>query len=83
MPDFWQDRIRQWREEAVEEGRRQGERDVLVRLAGQRFGASARQCFADALGGYPTRETLTETGDLIFACETAEEFIRQLDRKCH
>lgn len=79
MPDFWQNRARQWREEAVEEGRREGreegERDALVRLAERRFGGSAGRHLADALGGRPSRETLAETGDLIFNCETTEEFV--------
>ena len=83
MPSFWEDRVRQWREDAIQEGRQEGERDVLVRWAEQRFGGSARQRLADALDGHPTRELLTETSDLILTCETTEEFIRRLDRKRH
>ena len=74
MPSFWEDRVRQWREDAIQEG----ERDALVRLAGRRFGGSASRRLADALDGHPTRELLTETGDLILTCETTEEFIRRL-----
>lgn len=56
------------------EGREEGERDALVRLAERRFGWRAGERFADALSDHPDRETLTRMGNLIFTSDPTEDF---------
>ena len=78
MVQLYEDRGLRWREEWREEGVRTGQRDLLIAMAGQRFGAAARERLVDALDGNPSAKKLAETGRLILACESAEEFIRRL-----
>ena len=72
MVQLYEDRGLRWREEWREEG----QRDLLIAQAGQRFGAAAGERLAEALDGHPTAETLSMAGNLIIACETSEEFFR-------
>ena len=65
------------REEGIQVGRRE-QRDLLVAMAVRRFGPPAGRRLADALDGRPSADVLSETGDLILACETAEEFVDRL-----
>lgn len=67
----------EWRDEGRQEGRPQGERDALVRLAERRFGWRATQFLADLLGDHPRRDALTRMGEVIFACDTANDFMRE------
>ena len=60
------------------EGTVMGQRDVLVSLAERRFGSAAGQRLADALDGRPSAALLTEAGDLILGCDSAEEFVSRL-----
>ena len=76
MVQLYEDRGLRWREEWREEG----QRDLLIAQAGQRFGAAAGERLAEALDGHPTAETLSMAGNLIIACETSEEFFRRLAR---
>ncbi|MDE0692420.1 MAG: hypothetical protein OXI55_09295 [Gammaproteobacteria bacterium] len=78
MVQLYEDRGLRWREEWREEGVRMGQRDLLIAMAGQRFGAAAGERLADALDDQPNPETLSMVGNLIVACETSEEFFRRL-----
>ena len=87
MTYLFKDKIEAFREEAREEGRdevwaeaRREQRDLLVALATRRFGAPAGGRLADALDGRPSADMLSETGDLILVCRTADEFVDRLPR---
>ena len=89
MTYLFKDKIDAFREEARAEGREEGreegiqaarreQRDFLVALAVRRFGAPAGRRLADALDDRSSADVLSETGDLILACETAAEFVGRL-----
>ena len=85
MTYLFKDKIDAFREEARAEGREEGiqvarreQRDLLVAMAIRRFGAAAGRRLADALDDRPSADVLSETGDLILACETAAEFVDRL-----
>ena len=78
MVQLYEDRGLRWREEWREEGVRTGQRDLLIAMAGQRFGTVARERLVEALDGNPSAKKLEETGGLILACESSDEFIRRL-----
>ncbi len=85
MTYLFKDKIDAFREEARAEGREEGiqvarreQRDLLVAMAARRFGTPAGRRLADALEGRPSADVLSETGDLILACETAAEFVDRL-----
>ena len=76
------DRAQQWQAEWLNEGRlagrEEGQRAMLERLAERRFGADAAGRLSAALNGAPGGARLTELGDLVIGCGTAEEFIERL-----
>ena len=89
MTYLFKDKIDAFREEARAEGREEGreegiqvarreQRDLLVAMAFRRFGAPAGRRLADVLDDRPSADVLSETGDLILACETAAEFVDRL-----
>ena len=47
-------------------------------MAVRRFGPPAGRRLADALDDRPSADVLSETGELILACETAAEFVDRL-----
>ena len=66
------------REEGRRAGREEGQRAMLERLAEGRFGVDAARRLSAALNGAPGGARLTELGDLVIGCGTAEEFIERL-----
>ena len=85
MPQLHVERGLRWREEWREEGRAEGwaegvatVRNILVGMAEDRFGEHAAQRLAVVLEGRPSPETFTTVRKLMFACDTAEEFIERL-----
>lgn len=66
------------REEGREEGVVTGQRDLLVTMAEQRFGAAAGRRLAKALNDHPTAGQLSTTSALILACDTEEDFVKRL-----
>ena len=82
MTYLFKDKIDAFREEARAEGREEGiqvgRREQLVAMAARRFGTPAGRRLADALDDRPSADVLSETGELILACETAAEFVDRL-----
>lgn len=83
MADFFEVRIREWRDEALAEGRtaglEEGQRRTLELLAADRFGPEAARRLSDTLNGTPSSDRVVELGNLIFRSQTAEEFVSGLD----
>ncbi len=69
--------ITEWRQAALAEGLREGERMLLRRLATRRFGAPAGDALGALLAGEQDAERLAELGDLVFDCESGEELLRR------
>ena len=83
-PTMLAERVTQWRQEALDEGRRQGvsegmshERTLLRRLAARRFGVAAGDALAGLLANEEDVERLAEVGDLVVDCASAEELLRR------
>ena len=80
-PTMLAERITQWRQEALDEGMRQGvfegERTLLRRLAAGRFGVATGNALATLLASQEDVERLAEVGDLVVACTSAEELLRR------
>ena len=71
------ERMTQWRQEALDEGRRQGVSHELQRLAARRFGVAAGEALAGLLANVEDVERLAEVGDLVVDCASAEELLRR------
>ena len=75
------ERVTQWRQEALEEGRRQGLSEgvsnELQRQAARRFGVAAGDALAGLLANVEDVERLAEVGDLVVDCASAEELLRR------
>ena len=80
-PTMLAERITQWRQEALDEGRRQGmsegERTLLRRQATGRFGVATGNALAALLANEEDVERLAEVGDLVVDCASAEELLRR------
>jgi len=83
-PTMLAERVTQWRQEALDEGRRQGvsegmshERALLRRLAARRFGVAAGDALAALLANEDDVERLAEVGDLVVDCPSGEELLRR------
>ena len=78
------ERVTQWRQEALDEGRRQGvsegvshERTLLRRQAARRFGVATGDALAGLLANVEDVDRLAEVGDLVVDCASAEELLRR------
>ena len=80
-PTMLAERMTQWRQEALDEGRRQGmsegERVLLRRQAAERFGVAAGDALAVLLANEEDVERLAQVGDLVVGCASAEELLRR------
>ena len=87
-PRMLAETVTQWRQEALDEGRRRGiaegmsegmshERALLRRLAVRRFGVPAGAALAALLANEEEAERLAEVGDLVVDCTSAEELLRR------
>lgn len=69
------DRMRKWREEDVERGRVEGERELVRRLVSRRFGPTTADRLVPVLDPLSDRERIVAVADAVLECRTAEEFI--------
>ena len=76
-PTMLAERMTQWRQEALDEGRRQGVSHELQRLAARRFGVATGDALAGLLANVEDVEQLAEVGDLVVDCASAEELLRR------
>ncbi len=80
-PTMLAETVTQWRQEALDEGRRQGmfegERVLLRRQAAGRFGVAAGDALAALLANEEDVERLAQVGDLVVGCASAEELLRR------
>ncbi len=74
--------IEQGREEGIEQGREEGiaagQRDLLVGMAANRFGADAVERLSGVLDGRPSRRLVADAATLIVSCANAREFAERL-----
>ena len=76
-PRMLAETVTQWRQEALDEGRRQGERTLLRRLAAGRFGIATGNALATLVANEEDVERLAEVGELVVGCTSAEELLRR------
>ena len=65
--------ITEWRNAALAEG----ERNMLRRMAAQRFGAAAGDALGTLLGEAADMRRLAAIGGLLFDCASADELLRR------
>ena len=80
-PRMLAETVTRWRQEALDEGRRQGmsegERALLRRIAAARFGVATGNALATLVANEEDIEQLAKVGDLVVACASAEELLRR------
>ena len=79
-PRMLAETVTRWRQEAIDEGRRRGlslERTLLRRLAAQRFDIVTGNALAALLANEEDVERLSEVGDLVVDCGSAQELLRR------
>lgn len=69
------DRVRKWREEDVERGRIEGERELVRRLVSRRFGPATADRLVPVLDPLSDPERIVAVADSVLECRTAEEVI--------
>ena len=69
------DRVRKWREEDVERGRIEGERELVRRLISRRFGPATAERLVPVLDPLSDPDRISAVADAVLECEAAEEFI--------
>ena len=69
--------ITKWRNAWLAEGRAQGRRDVLRRMAAWRFGDATGDALATLLGEAMDVRCLDAIGDLVLDCASADELLRR------
>ena len=72
------ERDQEWLQKGIERGRTEGELALARRLAGDRFGPRAAQELSRVLDERPEAAEVPGIVKLIFACETAEEFLKRV-----
>ena len=84
-PKMLAETVTRWRQEALDEGKRQGrsegmaegERTLLRRQAARRFGAETGDALAALLANEEDTERLAEVGELMLDCTSPEELLRR------
>ena len=84
-PRMLAETVTRWRQEALDEGMQrgmrrgmsEGERTLLRRQAAGRFGVATGDALAALLADVEDIERLAQVGDLVVACESAEELLRR------
>ena len=72
--------VTRWRQEALDEGRRQGRRQGVSEGRRQgvwRFGAEAGDALAALLANEEDAERLAQVGELVVGCASAAELLRR------
>ncbi len=67
--------LREWDEQKIDEGRREGQRDVLCSLASRRFGAATGAELEAVLAGVEDASELARIGTLIIDCDSGPDFL--------
>ena len=78
MKYLHQESVEAWGAPFVEQGRVEGQRDMLARQARSRFGADAAARLSEALSGVPSGRLLADAGALVVSCGSASEFAERL-----
>ena len=71
--------VQEWTAEWVEQGREQGQRELLCHLAAGKFDAAASARLAAKLEGVEDADRLAQVGDWIIECETADALFARFD----
>ena len=80
MAGLMEARTREWKAQVLEQGRVEGERTLLLRQAGRRFGAETAARLSELLAEVDGAEGLIEVGDWIVECGTGAELLERLRR---
>ena len=72
--------LEQGREQGIAQGRAEGERALLLRLAERRFGTETAARFSELLAEVDGAKDLIEVGDWIVECGTGAELLERLRR---
>ncbi len=71
--------VQEWTAEWVEQGREQGQRELLCHMAARKFDAAAAERLAAALEGVEDADRLAQVGDWIIECETADDLFARFE----
>ena len=71
--------VQEWTAEWVEQGREQGQRELLSRQAARKFDAAAAERLAGKLEGVEDADRLAQVGDWIIECETTDDLFARFE----
>ena len=71
--------VQEWTAEWVEQGREQGQRELLCRQAARKFDAAAAERLAAKLAGVEDADRLAQVGDWIIECETPDDLFARFE----
>ncbi len=71
--------VQEWTAEWVEQGREQGQRELLCRQAARKFDATAAERLAAKLEGVEDADRLAQVGDWIIECETSDDLFARFE----
>ena len=71
--------VQEWTAEWVEQGREQGQRELLCHLVAGKFDPAASDRLAAKLDGVEDADRLAQVGDWIIECETADDLFARFE----
>lgn len=71
--------VQEWTAEWVEQGREQGQRELLCRQAARKFDAAAAERLAAKIEGVEDADRLAQVGDWIIECETSDDLFARFE----
>ena len=73
-----EERNREWLARGIEQGRQEGERELVRRLVARRFGTGASEHIAPVLAGISDVDRLAAIAAEVFECESVDELVDRI-----
>ena len=74
------ERVKEWNRQLLEEGRAEGQLELMRRMAARKFGGETAERLAERLEAVHDPERLAEIGEWLFECASGEELLERLKR---
>jgi len=74
------ERVKEWNRQLLEEGRAEGQLELMRRMAARKFGGETAERVAERLEAVHDPERLAEIGEWLFECASGEELLERLER---
>ena len=74
------ERVKEWNRQLLEDGRAEGQLELMRRMAARKFGDETAERLAKRLEAVHDAERMAEIGEWLFECASGEELLERLER---